>query len=55
MLSIEDVSNDVRKTAVLTFASLVKKMCNVRCRPETIEKYIRIYVDKFTGKIFLST
>lgn len=48
MLSIEDVGNDVRKTAVLTFASLVKKMCSTRCRPETIEKYIRIYVDKFT-------
>lgn len=49
MLSIEDVSNDVQKTAILTFASLVNKLCaNGRCKPETVERYIRVYVDKFT-------
>lgn len=51
MLSIEDVSHEVQKTAVLTFASLVNKMClNGRCKPETADRYIRVYVDKFTGK-----
>lgn len=53
MLSIEDVSYEVQKSAILTFASLVNKMCvNRRCLPETIEKYIRVYVDKFTGSAF---
>ena len=54
MLSIEDVSHEVQKTAILTFASLVNKMClNGRCKPETADKYIRVYVDKFTGKYCL--
>lgn len=49
MLSIEDVGVDVQKTAILTFASLLHKRCaNGGCRPETVDKYIRVYVDKFT-------
>jgi len=47
----EGISYDVKKTAVLTFASLVNKICSAgKCQSETVDKYTRKYVDRFTGK-----
>lgn len=37
------------QAAVLSFATLVHKVCSARCAPETLDKYVGRYLDLFTG------
>ncbi|KDR09150.1 uncharacterized protein LOC110838941 isoform X2 [Zootermopsis nevadensis] len=37
------------QAAVLSFATLVNKVCSVRCAQETLDKYVGRYLDLFTG------
>jgi hypothetical protein len=39
----------VHQAAVLSFATLVHKVCSAKCAPETLDKYVGQYVDLFTG------
>ncbi|XP_033607997.1 uncharacterized protein LOC111866074 isoform X3 [Cryptotermes secundus] len=37
------------QAAVLSFATLVHKVCSAKCAPETLDKYVGQYMDLFTG------
>lgn len=37
------------QAAVLSFATLVHKVCSTRCTQETLDKYVDRYLDLFTG------
>lgn len=37
------------QAAVLSFATLVQKVCSLRCAPETLDKYVGQYLNLFTG------
>lgn len=47
----KDVYTEVKKVAVLSFATLVHKTCGSKmCSDDTQNKYIRLFLDKFIGK-----
>lgn len=47
----EQINSSVRNTAVLSFATLIYKMCGVdKCDPEVIEKYVQRYLKHIEGK-----
>ncbi|XP_068082833.1 vitellogenin-4 isoform X2 [Anabrus simplex] len=50
LLSLGDnVHPDVKSAAVLSFSILVHKTCRQPCQPATLDRYIRQYVDLFSG------
>ncbi|KAL1131747.1 hypothetical protein AAG570_011360 [Ranatra chinensis] len=44
----ESIGQDVKSAAVLGFASLVHKTCISNCITDTIDRYAKLYLDKFT-------
>nr|CAD7437537.1 unnamed protein product [Timema bartmani] len=55
LLSLEELVNlsegaegEVKNALVLGFASLIYKTCQQTCRPDTLDRYIRRYLDWFT-------
>ncbi|XP_011707638.1 PREDICTED: uncharacterized protein LOC105462624 [Wasmannia auropunctata] len=42
------ISAEVQNTAILTYGTLIYKTCLVHCPYETLDDYIRLYLDKFT-------
>nr|CAD7567213.1 unnamed protein product [Timema californicum] len=55
LLSLEDLMNlsegaegEVKNALVLGFASLIYKTCQQTCRPDTLDRYIRRYLDWLT-------
>lgn len=47
----KELEIEVRKVAVLSFASLVHKTCgNGMCSDDTKNKYIKLFLDRFKGK-----
>jgi len=46
-----DLENEVRKVAILSFASLIHKTCGRgMCSDDTQNKYIKLFLDKFIGQ-----
>jgi len=43
------ISTEVQNTAILMYGTLIYKTCLVYCRPEMLDDYVRLYLDKFTG------
>jgi len=47
----KDLENEVRKVAILSFASLIHKTCGKgMCSDDTQNKYIKLFLDKFIGQ-----
>lgn len=45
------LENEVRKVAILSFASLIHKTCgNGMCSDDTQNKYIKLFLDRFKGQ-----
>lgn len=42
-------SAEVQNTAILAYGTLIYKTCLVHCPYETLDDYVRLYLDKFTG------
>lgn len=42
------VSKDVQNAAILSFASMISKTCKTECKMDTIDRYAKLYLDKFT-------
>ncbi|XP_054270572.1 uncharacterized protein LOC128991582 [Macrosteles quadrilineatus] len=42
------IGKDVRHSAILTFANLLHKVCNLGCKSDTIDRYAKFYLDRFT-------
>lgn len=46
-----EVDNEVRKVAILSFASLIHNTCgNKMCSNDTQNKYIKLFLDRFIGQ-----
>lgn len=46
-----EVDNEVRKVAILSFASLVRYTCgNKMCSNDTQNRYIKLFLDRFIGQ-----
>ncbi|XP_063225617.1 uncharacterized protein LOC134532740 [Bacillus rossius redtenbacheri] len=45
----KDSTYDVKSAMVLSFSNLVSKTCKEACSPETLDYYIRYFLDCFTG------
>ncbi|KAK7871920.1 hypothetical protein R5R35_009724 [Gryllus longicercus] len=45
----DDIIEEVKQSAILTFSIMVHKVCKTNCRPETLEKYVRLFIDKFSN------
>lgn len=44
------IALEVRNSGVLTFGTLIYKTCLSYCPYETLDDYVRLYLDKFTGR-----
>lgn len=44
----EKFSSDVKHSAVLGFANLIHKICKTNCKTDTLDRYAKLYLDKFT-------
>ncbi|KAI4483442.1 hypothetical protein M0802_013384 [Mischocyttarus mexicanus] len=43
-----EISIEVQNTAILSYGTLIYKTCLVKCSAETLDDYVRLYLDKFT-------
>lgn len=43
------ISVEVQNTAILTYGTLIYKICLVSCQYDMLDYYVRLYLDKFTG------
>ncbi|XP_014239788.1 uncharacterized protein LOC106661112 isoform X2 [Cimex lectularius] len=43
------IADDVRNSAILTFASIINKICQTNCKQDTFDRYAKYYLDKFTS------
>lgn len=46
------IASEVQHTGILTFGTLVYKTCLSFCPYEMLDDYVKLYLDKFTGKFF---
>lgn len=44
-----EVTDDVRNSAILSFATLIQKTCSRQCKGDTLDRYAKLYLDRFTG------
>ncbi|KAK9511580.1 hypothetical protein O3M35_000210 [Rhynocoris fuscipes] len=48
LLRLETLSKEVKHSAVLSFAHLIHKICKTSCKTDTLDRYAKLYLDKFT-------
>ncbi|XP_043675802.1 vitellogenin-like isoform X2 [Vespula pensylvanica] len=49
LLSLErEISTEIQNTAILSYGTLIYKICLVYCSYEILDDYVRFYLDKFT-------
>lgn len=46
-----EIGEDVRNSAVLGFSTLIHKTCVKECKVDTIDRYAKLYLDRFSGSI----
>ncbi|XP_075227953.1 uncharacterized protein LOC142328230 [Lycorma delicatula] len=46
-LRLGDVGEEVKSSAVLSFATMIHKTCSVHCKADTLDRYTKIYLDRF--------
>lgn len=43
-----EIGEDVRNSAVLSFSTLIHKTCTKECKVDTIDRYAKLYLDRFS-------
>ena len=46
----DKIATEVQNTGILTYGTLIYKTCLLYCPYEMLDDYVRLYLDKFTGK-----
>nr|WLW35462.1 vitellogenin-like protein 1 [Sogatella furcifera] len=47
LLRLGDVGEEVKNSAILSFATMIYKTCAVSCKPDTVDRYTKLFLDRF--------
>lgn len=46
-LRLGDVGEEVKHSAILSFATMIHKTCSKHCKADTLDRYTKLYLDRF--------